>query len=72
MAYNKKNFLKKVVEIQDITLDHSRRGATQAWIYANVIEPRYHISLSAYYKYLARNVKKELRILEAEACETLC
>lgn len=72
MAYNSKNFLKKVVEIQDLTLEHARCGATQAWIYANVIAPRYHISLSSYYKYLARNVKKELKELEAEACESYC
>jgi ribosomal protein S25 len=64
MAYNSKNFLKKVVEIQDLTLEHSRRGVTQAWIYANVIASRYHISLSAYNKYLARNVKRELKELE--------
>jgi hypothetical protein len=72
MAYNSRNFLKKVVEVQDLTLEYVRRGATQVWIYDHVIAPRYHISLSSYYKYLTRNVKKELKDLEAEACETCC
>jgi thymidylate kinase len=65
MAYNNKNFLKKIVEIQDITLENSRRGITQLWTYTHVISPRFHISLSAYKSYLARNVKRELKELQA-------
>lgn len=67
MAYNKKNYLQRIVEIQNITLEHTRKGITQKWVYVNVIYPRYLISMAAYYTYLSTPAKAELRkIREAE------
>lgn len=64
MSYSNKNLLKKIVDIQNITLEHKKRGSTQKWIYENVIAPCYHISRTTYYNYLGSEAKKMLRELE--------
>ena len=69
MTYSTKNLLKRIVDIQNITLEHQKHGATQKWIYENMIEPKYHISRTTYYNYLASDAKKRLRELEKEKKE---
>lgn len=64
MAYNRGNILKRMVEIQDITLEHTRRGVTQEWVYRNVIYPRFVISRATYYAYLSHPAKMELKRME--------
>jgi len=59
--YNNINLLRRIVEIQDITLEHKAHGATQEWIYKNIIYPRYYISRPTYYRYLSINAKKLLK-----------
>ncbi len=67
MGYNKRNKLERICEIQRITLEHTRRGVTQKWVYDNVIYPRFYISLSTFYEYLATPARRELgRLLDAE------
>jgi len=61
MAYNSKNHLRKIVEVQEITLNHSKFGVTQEYVYKHYIYPVYHISRSTYYAYLRRNAKRELK-----------
>lgn len=61
MAYNKNNLLLKMVEIQNITLEHTKRGVKQEWVYTNVIWPQYRVSRGTYYRYLAYPAKAELR-----------
>jgi len=61
MAYNRRNLFRKIVEIQEITLEHKQRGATQLWIYENIIADRFSISLSTYNRYLSVPAKKELK-----------
>jgi hypothetical protein len=61
MAYNNKNFLKKVLEIQEIYLRYNARGHSGTWIYDNLIAPNYHISRRTLTNYLAINARKELR-----------
>lgn len=65
-GYNKRNFILKVIKIQEITLEHTSRGVTQAWIYREIIAPNYFISRTTYYKYLAFNAKSELKKLNSE------
>lgn len=60
MAYNQRNLLLKIIEIQNIVIKEQQRGATQRWIYKNLIKDRYFISEPAFNKYLARNAKREL------------
>ena len=63
MAYNKKNLLVKIIEIQELTLSLKKKGLTQKAIYRNEIENQYMISFSSYCSYLAINAKKELKEL---------
>ena len=58
------NLLRRMVEIQNITLEHTKRGVSQRWVYLNLIYPRFFISERTYYKYLGYPAKKELRDLE--------
>jgi hypothetical protein len=61
MAYNNRNLLERIVEIQKLTREHKEHGATQRWIYDHVVRDRYHISMSTYNNYLCRNARRELR-----------
>lgn len=63
MAYNKRNKLERIIEIQNITLEHTGRGVSQEWVFSNVIFPRFRISRTTYYVYLATPAKRELREL---------
>lgn len=64
MAYNKKNLLVKIIEIQDIVLrERKRGGVSQVYIFESLIKNQYHISYSTFNSYLARNAKKELESL---------
>lgn len=64
MAYNNSNRYKKIIEIQNITLEQQDRGVTKKWIYDNIIKPRYFISRDCYFRYLAINAKRDLKKLE--------
>jgi hypothetical protein len=66
MAYNRKNILTRIIEIQNITLEHTRRGVTQEWVYQNIVFPTYHISKTTYYSYMASTAKKEMQALEGK------
>lgn len=61
MGYNKKNFIDRVIDIQELTLENTKRGVTQEWIYANIIFPEYKISKRTYYNYLALPAKRMKR-----------
>ena len=64
MAYNRKNTLERMIEIQEIVLEMKKKeGVKQKWIYDNVIFPKYKISYSCFNSYLSKNAKKELKIL---------
>lgn len=65
MAYNQRNKLERICEIQRITLDHTRRGVTQKWVYDNVIRPRFLISIATFYNYLGIPARKQLNQLNA-------
>ena len=70
MGYNRRNILKRIVEIQDITLEHTRRGVTQKYVFEQIVYPRFYISSATYYSYLGIAAKAELRKLEeAEALQ---
>lgn len=71
MAYTKRYLLKKIVEIQTIVLQEKDRGASQVWIYRNMIAGRYHISESTFNNYLAINAKRDLENLERHAAEKI-
>lgn len=62
MAYNRRNYLVRIIDIQNITLEHQKRGATRRWIFINVIKPNYYISESTYRKYLGINAKRLIKL----------
>ncbi len=64
MAYDKRNLLLKIIEIQELVLREKKRGATQRWIYKHLVQERYFISRTTFDGYLARNAKKELSDLD--------
>lgn len=72
MAYSRKNYLLRVVDIQTITLEHTNRGATQEWVYWNLIYPTYKISKATYYNYLAIPARRELSRMEEVKKSQLC
>ena len=61
MAYNSRNILLRIVDVQNIVIQHTREhGSTQEWVYHKIIFPTYRISRATFYKYLSINAKKEL------------
>lgn len=66
MAYNKRNLLLKIIAIQEIVIKEQKRGATQTWIFENLIKDAFFCSKPAFDKYLARNAKRELEVLDKE------
>ncbi|WP_288258961.1 hypothetical protein [uncultured Bacteroides sp.] len=63
-GYNRRNFLLRVKDIQDIYLQHHARGCTDKFIYQNHIYPTYKIGRTTFYNYLATPAVKELKELE--------
>lgn len=71
MAYNRRNILSKIIDIQTSVLEHTKRGVTQEWVYINVIYPTHKISRTTFYTYLACNAKAELKQLDQQAEQQL-
>ncbi len=71
MAYNRQNLLIRIIEIQEIYLEHQKKGISCRWIYVNIIYPKYRISVASLYRYLATNAKKELKELISRQLETI-
>ncbi|SDE75402.1 hypothetical protein [Riemerella columbipharyngis] len=68
MAYNKKNYYKRIMEIQEITnIQRHQYGLSYKEIYWAYIEPKYFISKKTYHTYLGIPAKRELKkIIENE------
>ena len=66
MVYNRINLLKRIIKIQDIVKEHTRRGVSQIWVYKNVVKDTYCISYSTFNNYLAYPAGMELKRLQKE------
>lgn len=66
MAYNRRNYLTKVIEIQNIVLELKGRDGDMRLknIYWEHIFPKYLISYRTFSSYLSINAKKELKELK--------
>lgn len=62
--YNRRNFLLRVKDVQDIYTEHHRRGCTDKYIYETHIYPFYKIGRTTFYNYLTIPAVKELKELE--------
>lgn len=63
-GYNRRNFLLRVKDIQDIYQEYHKRGCTDKYIYQTHIYPTYKIGRTTFYNYLAIPAVKELKELE--------
>jgi hypothetical protein len=66
VAYNRENFLQRVLEIQKIALYQSNRGLFMKQIYYDYIQDKYKISKRTFDTYMGINAKKEIKELEAK------
>jgi hypothetical protein len=64
MAYNRENFLTKVLKIQEIALHHSKQGLFFKEIFHKHIEKEHHICKRTFDSYLGINARKQLRELK--------
>ncbi len=63
MAYNRENFLKKVLKIQDIALHHRKQGLFFKEIFHLHIENQFDICKRTFDTYMGLNAKKQLKEL---------
>ncbi|QSS96608.1 hypothetical protein [Psychroflexus sp. ALD_RP9] len=67
MAYNKINYYKRIIEIQELTLKlHNFKNMYYKEIYWQHIEPKYHISYRTFHEYLGIPAARELKKLNAK------
>jgi disulfide oxidoreductase YuzD len=66
MAYNRKNFLLTVLDVQEIVLEKQKLGITNKRIYRDYIYPNYRISKRTFDEYLGIPAKKQLKEIENE------
>lgn len=65
MAYNRINLLKKIIEVQELTLhQYHKVGLTYKEIYWQYIYPKYHICYRTFHTYLGTPAKKQLKELQ--------
>jgi len=65
MAYNRKNLLTLIVDIQNLTWKQTEKGVTQEHVYKTIVWPTYRISRRTYYSYLREPAKADLKKLQA-------
>lgn len=67
MAYNKKNYYKRIIEIQELTKELQAIGLSNTKIYKQHIKGGYFISKRTFDEYLGIPAQRELnKMLEAE------
>lgn len=72
MAYNRENFLKGVLIIQEIYLQHCDSGLSNREIFKRYINSSYPMSERTFYEYLALNARKELKELREVKEQQMC
>lgn len=65
MAYNRENLLRRIIDIQNIVLEHKERFVPQKTIYEKYIKEQFHISYSSFNTYLDVPAKAQLKELLA-------
>lgn len=66
MAYNRRNHLMRVLEVQRLVIEYQGQGRGARWICKNIIYPKYTMSMATYYNYLNTNARKQLKELDLE------
>jgi hypothetical protein len=60
----RRNFLNRVLEIQQFVLERQEPGQPMAFTYREHVVGRFHISLKTLYRYMGIPARKELRQVE--------
>ena len=70
MAFSRKNMLLRVKEVNELYVEKSKIGLSTEFIYRTFIAPRFHISRSTLYEYLASPYERQLKeIFEREKAD---
>lgn len=67
MSYTNRNILVKMIRVQDIVLEHKKRGVTQRYVFENIIKEQFVISYSTFNRWLSYPAKQELRKVDKKA-----
>lgn len=69
MAYNRKNLLLRIIDVQELYKKHSKHhggSASDRWIHREIVFPKYKISERTFYEWLAEpSPKKQIEDIEA-------
>lgn len=60
MAYNNTNKLRLILDVQNVYNEYKVEGMSTIHVYRKHIAPRFYISLTTFYNYLATPAKREL------------
>ena len=70
MAYNRENLLKRIIEVQDIVIEHQKHDTPQIKIYEKHIKDKFHISYSCFNEWLSTPAPRtQLKELQAKKKE---
>ena len=67
MAYNKKNYYKRIVKLQELVKQEKHNnGLSYKEIYWKYVEPQFHISIRTYHEWLGIPAQRELKKIEEQ------
>ena len=69
MAYNRRNFLLRVKEVNEIYKRESKKGLFTEYIYTHFVQEQYHISRATFYNFLTIPYERELKKAEEKEAE---
>jgi len=72
VSYNKWYLYKKIIEIQELTLEKQGEGLPLIEIYSRYIRGRFHISHRTFERYLGINAKKHIKELDINSSYDKC
>lgn len=64
MSYTRKNFLKRVLKVQEIALHHRKQGLFFKEIYHLHVEHQFNICKRTFDSYMGINARKQLREIQ--------
>lgn len=64
MAYNRENYLKKVLKVQELALYHNKQGLFFKEVFYKYVENQFNISKRTFDSYLGLNARKQLKELQ--------
>jgi hypothetical protein len=66
MAFNRRNYYRKIIKVQDIVTEKQRLGITNTRIFEEFIKDEFNISKRTFDEYLGIPAKNKLKELEQQ------